>query len=72
MPDPEYVTLQEAAEILGISVQAVRYHIRKKHLQGYQRLGRVVVRREEVIALGEPKPKAAPSDEGPPAVGEEA
>ena len=63
---PEWITLEEAAKLAGVTVRSIRRYITRRQLEtldehtlaadpGAATSRRRLVRREEVLALGEPK-----------------
>ncbi len=63
---PEWITLEEAAKLAGVTVRSIRRYIARRQLEtldehtltadpGAATSRRRLVRREEVLALGEPK-----------------
>ena len=45
---PEYLTIQEVADILRVNVQTVRRYLRENKLKGSKSVGRWRVHRDEV------------------------
>jgi hypothetical protein len=58
----EFVTRQEAAELLGVNVRTIDRYTQESRLQRYMRLNRIVYKREDVEALNEPVPVAPMPD----------
>lgn len=54
----EYVTRQEAADLLGVNVRTVDRYADQGRLKRYLRVTRIVYKREEVEALNKPVPVA--------------
>lgn len=57
-----YITIAEAASILGVKPSTVRYYIRQKQLTPYRRLGRhVYLSEDEVRRFGAIRPVMPPT-----------
>jgi predicted site-specific integrase-resolvase len=62
--DSEFVTRQEAAEILGVNPRTLDRYATNGWLTKYQRLSRILYPRAEVERLNEPKPDAPMTQAG--------
>jgi excisionase family DNA binding protein len=65
--EPEALTLQDAATVLGVSTRTIRNWIQQKKIQAFKLGGRWRIRREEVSRLlnrpEQPSPPDAPYGE---------
>ena len=60
--DNEWLTLKQAAELVGVTPRTVQNWIKNGKIRGYQVVGRIRVKRSDVDALYQPKEKKQPSD----------
>ncbi len=55
--DDKWMTVEQVLEYLGIARSTLDLYVRQGKLKRFERLGRVVFLREQVVKLAEPKPK---------------
>ena len=60
--DNEWLTPQQAAELVGVTRRTVLNWIKNGKIKGYQVVGRIRVKRSDVDALYQPKEEKQPSD----------
>lgn len=58
----EWLTLKQAAELVGVTPRTVQNWIKNGKIKGYQVVGRIRVKRSDVDALYQPKEEKRPSD----------
>ena len=58
----EWLTLKQAAELVGVTTRTVQNWIKNGKIKGYQVVGRIRVKRSDVDALYQPKEEKQPSD----------
>ena len=58
----EWLTLKQAAELVGVTPRTVQNWIKNGKIKGYQVVGRIRVKRSDVDALYQPKEVKQPSD----------
>ena len=58
----EWLTLRQAAELVGVTPRTVQNWIKNGKIKGYQVVGRIRVKRSDVDALYQPKEEKRPSD----------
>lgn len=58
----EWLTLKQAAELVGVTPRTVQNWIKNDKIKGYQVVGRIRVKRSDVDALYQPKEVKRPSD----------
>ena len=58
----EWLTLKQAAELVGVTPRTVQNWIKNGKIKGYQVVGRIRVKQSDVDALYQPKEKKQPSD----------
>jgi excisionase family DNA binding protein len=56
MPDPRYLTIEEAAELARTPVKSVRVWIYDGRLPSFRPGKRVLIRRDDLVALIERRP----------------
>ena len=60
--DYEWLTLKQAAELVGVTPRTVQNWIKNGKIKGYQVVGRIRVKRSDVDALDQPKEEKQPAD----------
>lgn len=55
--DDKWMTVEEVMAYLGIARSTLDLYVRQGKLKRFERLGRTVYLREQVVKLAEPKPK---------------
>lgn len=60
--DNEWLTLKQAAELVGVTPRTVQNWIKNGKIKGYQVVGRIRVKRSDVDALYQPMEEKQPSD----------
>ncbi len=55
--DDKWMTVEEVMAYLGIARSTLDLYVRQGKLKRFERLGRTVYLREQVVKLSEPKPK---------------
>ena len=60
--DNEWLTLKQAAELVGVTPRTVQNWIKNGKIKGYQVVGRIRLKRPDVDALYQPKEEKRPSD----------
>lgn len=58
----EWLTLKQAAELVGVTPRTVQNWIKNGKIKGYQVVGRIRVKRSDVDALYQPKEEKQSSD----------
>lgn len=58
----EWLTLKQAAELVGVTPRTVQNWIKNRKIKGYQVVGRIRVKRSDVDALYQPKEEKQSSD----------
>ena len=58
----EWLTLKQAAELVGVTPRTVQNWIKNGKIRGYRVVGRIRVKRSDVDALYQPKEEKQPSD----------
>ena len=58
----EWLTLKQAAELVGVTPRTVQNWIKNGKIRGYQVVGRIRVKRSDVDALYQPMEEKQPSD----------
>ena len=58
----EWLTLKQAAELVGVTPRTVQNWIKNGKIRGYQVVGRIRVKQSDVDALYQPKEEKQPSD----------
>ena len=58
----EWLTLKQAAELVGVTPRTVQNWIKNGKIKGYQVVGRIRVKQSDVDALYQPKEEKQPSD----------
>lgn len=58
----EWLTLKQAAELVGVTPRTVQNWIKNGKIKGYQVVGRIRVKRSDVDALYQPMEEKQPSD----------
>ena len=58
----EWLTLKQAAELVGVTTRTVQNWIKDGKIKGYQVVGRIRVKLSDVDALYQPKKEKQPSD----------
>ena len=58
----EWLTLKQAAELVGVTPRTVQNWIKNGKIKGYQVVGRIRVKRSDDDALYQPKEEKQPSD----------
>ena len=58
----EWLTLKQAAELVGVTPRTVQNWIKNGKVRGYQVVGRIRVKRSDVDALYQPKSPDSPGN----------
>ena len=60
--DTKWLTLKQAAELVGVTPRTVQNWIKNGKIKGYQVVGRIRVKRSDVDALYQPKSPDVPGN----------